>query len=284
MGSSLVIEYLNRTVRTPQDVKEKIGLPLLGEIPLVDSPQKSKRKPSPDDLLSGEKLTSTVAEAFRTLRTNLQYLSPEKKVKRLVISSATPKEGKSFVVANLGLTLSQMGHKTLVIDADLRKPVMEKIFDVSRKPGLSDAIIAEIPWRDGIKTTPFENLHLLPVGNIPPNPVELLGSDKMSDILHEIADEYEYILLDTPPVLPLTDAVVLARKADGVILVIQYHKVEIEAVLRARERFESVDAPILGAILNEVEISRLHPNYYYYYRYYQEYYGEGKKKRRRRNR
>jgi len=278
IGSCFVIEYLDRTVKTVQDVRERLGLPLLGEIPLIDSSRKKKEKPSPDDLIIYEKSTSTVAEAFRTLRTNLQYLAPEKELKSLVISSAAPREGKTFVVANLALTLSQMGHRTLIIDADFRKPGIEKIFGVEGKPGLSDAIIGEVSWREGIKATRYKNLYLLPVGNIPPNPVELLASDKMTGVLSEIRNEYEYILLDTPPVLPLTDAVVLTRKVDGAILVLRYHRVEIEAVLRAKERFESVDAPLLGAILNAVEISRFHSSYYYYYRYYQDYYGKEKKK------
>lgn len=281
ISSSFVIEYLDRTVKTPQDVKDKIGLPLLGEIPLIDSSRKRKRELSINDLIIHQDSTSTVAEAFRTLRTNLHYLAPEKKLKSLVISSAIPKQGKSFIVANLALTLSQMGDKTLIIDADLRKSGVEKIFEIERKPGLSDVVIGKISWKEAVKSTRYENLYLLSSGNIPPNPVELLASDKMSDILSQIEDEYEHILLDTPPVLPLTDAVVLSQKADGAILVLRYQKVEIEAVIRARERFQSVDVPILGVVLNGVEISRLHSSYYYYYRYYQDYYGkEGKKHRK----
>ncbi|AIS51904.1 capsular exopolysaccharide biosynthesis protein [Thermoanaerobacter kivui] len=223
---------------------------------------------------------SPFAEAFRALRTNLQFTSVDKKVKSILITSSLPNEGKSTVVKNLAYSVALTGSKVIVIDADLRNPTVHKLLYLPNSRGLTNLLIDEGDYEAYLNIdNSYSNLHILTSGPIPPNPAELLGSNKMKKLLSNIQKDYDYVFIDSPPVVTVTDAVVLAPVVDGIILVIQAGKTEIEAVSRAKEILESVKANILGVVLNRVKES--HKGYYYYYYYYDDNNPQHKKRRKR---
>lgn len=208
---------------------------------------------------------SLTAEAYRTLRTNLKFVSIDKVVKNILFTSAGPHEGKSSVVANLALSISQAGTKVLIIDADLRNPSQHKIFNLINIAGLTTTLAEDASAFTYITKTPYEGLDILTSGPIPPNPAELLDSQRMKQILSKISHTYEFVLIDSPPVIAVTDASVLAQSVDGVILVLAAEEVEREKALSAKERLEKVGAKILGVVLNKAKAEFKDHNYYYCY-------------------
>jgi len=203
-------------------------------------------------LLTHTNPKSPVAEAFRTLRTNLYFSDLKKSLKKIMVTSAGPSEGKSTILANLAVTVAQTGQKVLLIDADLRKPVMHKIFDLSNSKGLTNLLVEELEPGQVIHRSKIENLDILTSGPIPPNPSELLGSERMEKFLNGI-NSYDIIFIDSPPAVAVTDAVVLSSKMDGVLLVIDCKQVRREMAISAKEQLLKANARILGAVLNRVE-------------------------------
>jgi capsular exopolysaccharide synthesis family protein len=213
---------------------------------------------------------SPVAEAFRTLRTNLGYTSLDKPLKCLLITSAGPEEGKSTVSANLAVVFAQAGSRVLVVDADLRKPAMHKVFGLANRRGLTNVLVEDLDPREVIQAAEVPGLSVLTSGPIPPNPAELLGSSRMQRLVPRLVEDFDLVVLDTPPVLAVTDAAVLAPLADGALLVARAGVTRADLLTQAREALERTGTRILGAVLN-----RLRPDtdgyYYYHYRhYYQE--------------
>jgi len=209
---------------------------------------------------------SPVSEAYRTLRTNISFSSVDSEIKTILVTSAGPGEGKSTTISNLGVAYAQAGQKVLLIDSDLRKPVLHRIFHVSNKIGLTDILTNNAEIGQAVRQTFVPDLHLLPSGPIPPNPSELLGSRKMAALVEELRGKYDMILIDTPPVLALTDAQIVSSLSDGVLLVIDSGKVRQQIALRAKANLEQVNARILGVILNNV-IHKESEHYYYSYYY-----------------
>lgn len=213
---------------------------------------------------------SPASEAYRTLRTNIQFLSLDNPIKTIVITSAGPGEGKTTSVINLGITMAHSGSKVLLIDADLRKPAFHKIFRISNQLGLTNVLVSELDYKERVLSTNIEGLEILPVGVIPPNPSELLASNKMKQLLNEVSKDYDFVLLDTSPAAVVTDASILAAVADGTILVCASGQVSIDGAKRAKELLENVNANIIGVILNKIPINRKSYSQYYYYAYYEE--------------
>lgn len=213
---------------------------------------------------------SLVSEAYRTLRTNIQFLSLDNPIKTIVITSAGPGEGKTTSVINLGITMAHSGSKVLLIDADLRKPAFHKIFRIYNQLGLTNVLVSELDYKERVLSTNIEGLEILPVGVIPPNPSELLASNKMKQLLNDVSKDYDFVLVDTPPAAVVTDASVLAAVADGTILVCASGQVSIDGAKRAKELLENVNANIIGVILNKIPINRKSYSQYYYYAYYEE--------------
>lgn len=210
---------------------------------------------------------SITAEAFRTLRTNIQFASVDKVVKRILFTSAEPEEGKSSTLANLAVSIAQAGKSVLIIDADLRNPTQHKIFGLPNQYGLTTTFALDedeslVPF---ISKTMNEGLDIITSGPIPPNPAELVGSQRMKQVLQKATNSYEFVLIDSPPVLAVTDAAVLAQSVDGVILVLAAHEVKREHALRAKEQLQKVGAKILGIVLNKAKIESKKYKYYYYY-------------------
>ena len=205
---------------------------------------------------------SIPAESYRSLRTNIQYSSFDKEVKRILVTSSEPGEGKSTTVANLALAFSQDEKKVIVVDCDLRKPSIHKKFRISNNIGLSDVVIDNSKLKKAINKH-NEYLDILPSGKVPPNPSELLGSKAMENLLDELEKEYDIIIIDTPPVQAVTDSQILSTKVDGVILVVRSEKTKKDSTKLAKAALEKVNAHILGVVLNGEERTR--SKYYYYY-------------------
>ncbi|GAA0606302.1 CpsD/CapB family tyrosine-protein kinase [Virgibacillus siamensis] len=206
---------------------------------------------------------SPVSEQFRTVRTNIQYASVDSELKTILVTSSGPEEGKSSSAANLAVVYAQQGKKVLLVDADMRKPTVHYTFRLDNLTGLSNLLVGDSSIQQAVNETDVENLDVISCGPIPPNPSELLGSKKMEQMINEASMTYDIILFDTPPVLAVTDAQILANLSDGSLLVVRSKQTEYETAQKALEVLQSAQAKLLGSILNDVEKKK--NNYYYYY-------------------
>lgn len=212
---------------------------------------------------------SPISETYRAIRTNIQFAGAGKHLKYIAFTSSVPGEGKSTTISNLALTMAQDGKKVLLIDNDLRKPRQHKVFGLLNK-GLTNIIAMGLTFDEVVNKDVFPNLDVLTSGPIPPNPSEILGSEKMNDILKEVGEKYDYILLDLPPILAVTDAAIVGHMADGIVLVVR-SGITITAPEEAKKRLEAGHANILGVVLNGVPTEKKGYGYgYYYYDYYDE--------------
>ena len=215
-------------------------------------------------LIVHEQPKSPTAEAYRTLRTNLQFAKVDGELKTVMFTSAGPGEGKSTITANTAVALAQSGRKVIILDCDLRKPIQHKIFNKSNK-GVTNILVEHLNIDDHIQETGIENLRLVASGPIPPNPSEIMGTRKMNELLELLKRQADIVLIDSPPVVAVTDASVLASQVDGVTLVLDSGIIRPEMAQRAKELITNANGKILGVILNRVEIDDEHAYYYYYY-------------------
>ncbi|MGQ4568864.1 polysaccharide biosynthesis tyrosine autokinase [Dermabacteraceae bacterium P9123] len=237
-------------VRTVDDVEKKLGSPVFAVLPESKALQREKSGVLP------EPNSFTEREALRKLRTNLRFLDIDNPPRVIVVTSAIPAEGKSTVSGNLARVLARSGQKTLLIDADLRRPVVHTEFDVDGSVGLTQLLSGRVALDDVIQKSSVRNLCVLPAGQIPPNPSELLGSRRMEQLLKELRKDY-FVILDAPPVLPVTDATLLARLTDGALIVVSSGTSRLEVLSRAFDSMRSVDAKVLGTVLNKVSTKRI---------------------------
>ena len=207
------------------------------------------------------------AEAYRVIRTSVQFAQAGKELKTIAITSCTPNEGKSMTVANLAIVLTQAGKSVLLIDCDMRNPTVHKNFNLSNKVGLSSCISMGTAVADAVQATAIEGLDALTAGVIPPNPSELLGSERMQNVLQRAKEQYDYVLIDTPPVMPVTDALIVSRFVDGMILVIASAEVKVEMAREVKNQLVHAGANILGVVLNKVRSEHHGYGYGYYYYY-----------------
>lgn len=208
---------------------------------------------------------SLTAEAYRSLRTSIQYSSIDKELKIVSVTSSIPGEGKSTVATNLAISMSEMGKKVLLIDADLRKPTIHKKLQLSNLKGLAEGIVYKLELDEFIQK-PYDHLHVITSGQIPPNPAELVGSDAMTHLLIRLKELYDHIIIDCPPVLSVTDPLLVSTKVDGTILVVREGKVKAKQVRTSFKELEKVRANVIGTILNDSkEMIRSYSRYYYQY-------------------
>lgn len=208
---------------------------------------------------------SPISETYRAIRTNLLYANVDQVLKTILMTSATAGEGKTTTLNNLAMTLCEVGHRVLVIDCDLRKPRIHKFFEISNAAGVTDILVSGDNYKSYVNKSIHERLHVLTAGKIPPSPTELLSSNAFKVLLEELEKDYDYVLMDTPPIVPVTDALILSRMVSGVILVVRSGKVEIEFAKRAKHNLEQVNAKVLGVVLNDVPVKgKRYQNYYYY--------------------
>jgi capsular exopolysaccharide synthesis family protein len=215
---------------------------------------------------------SPISEAYRTLRTNIQFSSFDNELDTILVTSSGPSEGKSITSANLALSMAEVDKKVLLIDCDLRKPSIHKKFNLSNSKGLSNLLIGQFKF-DEVAQKYNDNMCILTSGTVPPNPSEMLASKKMKQFLDEAKKIFDFIILDTPPVVAVTDAQLLSTMVGGVLLVVAAGQAEIGAAEKAKELLNNVKANIIGVVLNKAEVTGGKKYGYYHY-----YYGEGKKK------
>ena len=284
-GLAFFTESLDRSIKNPEEAEALLGIPVIGLIPTIgDLDGKFKGTRNEIELISSRLVThfvprSPVAEAYRTVRTNLSFSRPDNPPRTILVTSAVPQEGKTTTTANLAITLAQMGGKTLIVDSDLRRPAIRKVFNLESKEGLTDYLIGKGALDALIRTTDIPNLYILPAGQIPPNPSEVLGSQRMKELVAELSRRFEMVFFDSPPVVAVTDAAVLSRYTDGVVLVVQSGATDREAVARAKTLLGNVQANLLGLVLNNIRIESTYGSYHY--RYYYHYYDseDGKKRK-----
>jgi len=201
------------------------------------------------------------------MRTNIELSGVDKIIKSIVITSAGPGEGKSTTIANLAIAFAQMDQKTLLVDTDMRRPVLQKVFKVPRVPGIADIITGSNTIEECIHETSVENLYILPSGNLPPNPSEMLGSKKMREIYQALTQQYDKIFFDAPPIIAVTDASLLARLCDGLVVVVKSGVTHNEALDQVQNIVQQIKLPMLGAVINAITPKHMKGgSYYYYYR------------------
>jgi polysaccharide chain length determinant protein (PEP-CTERM system associated) len=283
IGLAVFLESLDTSIKTSQDVQRTLALPALGMIPAIkgEGGKMKKGDRTSSLLISHQGNKSSSAEAYRSLRTNLHFANLDRPLSTLVITSALPQEGKTLTVANLGIAIAQFGVKTLLIDSDLRRPMLHRLFGRGKEPGLSDVLVGSVDLHAAIQTTHIPNLWILPSGTIPPDPAELIASQKMRDLLFQVKGDFHIIVCDSPPVIAVTDAALLATETDGIALVVHSGKTEEDAVRQTKVLLEQVNANIFGVILNNIQVDRIYGRHSYYYRYSYYYTPQGKKIRRR---
>jgi capsular exopolysaccharide synthesis family protein len=299
IGITLLLDFLDDTIKTPEDL-EKMGLVPLGTIPVVHIDEIIRRLKRQGKTFTEADLAkveakmitrfspkSPVSEAYRSFRTNIQFSDIDNPKRVILMTSSATKEGKSTTCVNLAITLAQMGSKVLLIDSDLRRPNLHNFFQMDRTYGLTNVLIGSLTVDDVIKKTEVENLDLITAGDIPPNPSEMVASERMKAFLKEARARYDYVLLDSPPVIAVTDAAILTTRVDATILVVSSGLTGKGEVKRAISLIKNVQSNILGVVLNALDIKKIYGSYYYYFHYYQYYYyygsepGQRKKKKRR---
>ncbi|MGD9488523.1 MAG: GumC family protein [Calditrichaceae bacterium] len=288
IGLIFLVEYFDNTIKTHEDI-ERMGLNILGTIPTIATDKVEKKmenKLSRMGPIEGKKIEarliahfdpkSPVSEAYRTLRTNLQFSKVDEKLKTILVTSSGPKEGKSTTAANLAIAMAQSGNKVVLVDADLRRPVVHSIFGQEKDSGVTNYLMDAIPYEELAKETPMENLFIITSGILPPNPSELISSHKMEGLLEKLKQDFDIILFDSPPVIAVTDAAILSTKVDGVIIIVSSGQTNRDALLRSQSLLDNVGARVLGFLLNNVDVEGTYGSYYYYY--YHNYYSKPGKK------
>jgi capsular exopolysaccharide synthesis family protein len=275
IGLAVIVELMDNTVNLPEDVELTSGLPVVGLVPatrqIVDGKSKSGsgfnlalRKPplvAPQPLLAHDRPQSQIAEAYRALRTSVLLSSTPPKV--ILVTSALPQEGKTTTATNLAIVLAQRGSRVLLIDGDLRRPRIHKFFKGTQAFGLSTLLNGQDDVAKVISTTAIPELSAIFAGPTPPQPAEMLSSDKMRRHLAEWRNEYDHIVIDSPPILSVTDAALLSVEADSVLLVIRSGQTTKDALRRASDLLNQVKARVQGVVVNAIDMDQ--PHYYYYY-------------------
>ena len=280
VGLAFFFEYLDNTIKTPEDLEQWVRLPSFGMVPEISNGRRRRLEKGtsyPVELVTYGHPKSMLSEAYRSIRTSILLSSSEKPPKKITITSPNPAEGKTTTVINTAIALSQTGAQVLIIDADMRKPRVHKIFNHENGMGLSNFLSGHGDLESIVKKSEVPNLFYIPSGPVPPNPSELLGSNLFKNMLESLEARFDHILLDSPPVLGFADSIILSSSVNGVILTVLGGKTPRETLQRAKEALQQTHTKILGVVINRVDIRRSDYGYYYY-RYHSYYGKEGKKK------
>lgn len=269
LGLGYLKEFLDRTIKSQDDIEATTGLPVLGMIPSVDEPAPASGNVR--ELYIMKHPNSTAAESCRVLRTNLLFCSPDKPLRSLVVTSSNPVEGKTMTIINLGVVMAQAGHRTLIVDSDMRRPRVHKVLKVGNDAGLSNLIVGERQLDQVVRSTELPNLMVLPCGPIPPNPAELLQTERFVALVRMLTENFDRVLFDSPPLLAVTDAAIMSRVVDGTLLIARAGRTARDAFARAKRHVDAVNAHVVGAVLNDINVrSASYSGYYQYYQYYAE--------------
>jgi capsular exopolysaccharide synthesis family protein len=264
IGLAFFFEYIDNRIKSPDEIKQHLGLPFLGMVPALF-----------DDFVKNPMINNGVpanfAESFRGIRTNVLFSAAEEAGRSVVVTSTGPGEGKTVVAANLAIALAQAGLRVLLMDADMRKPRIHDIFGKAQQPGLSNVLVGNAKASEAVQQTDIPGLWILAAGLHPPNPAELLGSKRFRDFVTTLVQHFEYIVIDSPPVMAVTDSSVVAHIASGVLFVVGSEMTSRHAAQRALEQLANAKARLVGAILNRVDLQH---NAYYYSQYYRREYSD----------
>jgi len=260
VGLAFGFEYLDSRIRTPDEIKTHLGIPFLGLVPVVSDKDSGGRSP-----LLSEGAPATFGEAIRAIRTAVVFSSAEEGARTIVVTSTAPGEGKTMVSSNLAVALAQADQRTIIVDGDMRRPRVHEVFDRLQEPGLSNVLVGTSELHSSICRTSVPNLFVLSAGHIPPNPAELLGSSKYRELLRDLRRQFDWIIVDAPPVMAVTDAAVVATDATGVVFVVGAEMTSRRHASFAVEQLTSVKAHFIGAVLNRADVQR---HGYYYSTYY----------------
>ncbi len=259
VGLAFGLEYLDTRIKTPEQIRHDLGLPFLGMLPAL------RAKDYHGAPLLNNGVPSPFSEAVRSVRTALLFSSAEEGAKSLVITSTAPSEGKTLVACNLAMALAQAGQRVILIDADMRRPRVHELFGRNQEPGLSNLIVEKVQQQAVVQPTDVPGLFTLPAGHVPPNPSELLGSRRFNDLIAGFKTEFDWIIIDSPPVMAVTDACLVAHHATGVLFVIGAEMTNRATASVALDQLEAAEARFVGAVLNRVNLNR---HGYYYSHYY----------------
>lgn len=275
VGLAFFAEYLDNTIKTPEDVEKRIFMPSLGLVPLYNT----RETTLPVEFISHSDSKSQLSEAYSSLRTFLLFSTAGKPPKVMMVTSARREEGKTTTAINTAISLTKSNAKVVIIDADMRRPRLHKTFKVGNTTGLSSFLSGNVEFGDGlIKPTDIPGLETITSGPLPPNPAELLSSYRLRDLIGGLYPLYNFIIFDTPPILGLADAVITSTQTDGVIMVVRSGQTPKEAAQQAKRILESVNAKVLGVVLNAINESSMKYGYYSYYQYYSQNYGTNEDK------
>lgn len=279
---SFALEFMDDSIKTPEDI-EKLNIPLLGTIPAVRIAEVARRLKREGKRYSVEELDrfesklvtrfsprTPVSEAYHSLRTHIQFAAANRPAQVLMVTSAVTKEGKSTILTNLAITLAQAGARVLVVDSDLRRPTLHNFFNVENDRGLTNILQGQLTLDEAAKGTEIENLFLITSGEEAGNPSEMMASKGLKELLAEARGKYDFVLMDSPPLILVTDPVALATHVDATLLVVASGFVGRGEILRAAALLRNVNAPTLGVVLNGLDIKKMYGSYYYYFHYYQQ--------------
>ena len=289
LGLPLLREQLDSSVKTPSDVEEKLRVTFLGLLPDLEhnddtSSKKGRRRRRSSlteraapvgrpELVVHNRPTSGVAEAARSIRTNLMFMNPDRPCKVILISSAAPSEGKTTVACSIAIALAQGGKRVCIVDADLRRPRLHRIFDRAGDAGLTNALIGDETVAEIAKPTVVPNLWSIPAGPLPPNPADLLQSERFRKFMKEMRESFDHVIVDSPPLIAVTDSAIISTLVDGTIFVVRAFQTGRHVSAQGLRALRDVEAPLVGAVLNAVNLRRHEYQYYHYYYYKREGYG-----------
>ncbi|MBV9945882.1 MAG: polysaccharide biosynthesis tyrosine autokinase [Myxococcales bacterium] len=282
LGLVWVRALLDTSVKSPDDVEEYLGVPFLGLLPAVEEatklrvrPRRHSSLPPPGngaaghhvELVCHEHPLSGIAEAARSIRTNLMFMNPDRPYRRLLVSSAAPMEGKTTVACSIAVALAQGGQRVCIIDCDLRRPRIHRIFDRSGDAGVTNVIVGEATVDEVAKPTVVQNLWAIPAGPVPPRPADMLHSERFRRFLDDLSERFDRIVIDSPPVAAVTDSAILSTIADGTVFIVRAGKTSKHLARQGMRILRDVDARVAGAVLNAVNLSNREYGYYHYYYY-----------------
>ncbi len=279
-----VRDQLDSSIKTPDEVETALGVTFLGLLPEVDEfndgarygrSKRSKRRRAseldrtqPIELVVHNRPLSGIAEAARTLRTNLLFMSPDRPFKKLLVSSAAPSEGKTTIACSIAIALAQGGQRVCIVDCDLRRPRIHRIFGRTGDAGVTNVLVGESTIEDVAKPTVVENLWSIPAGPTPPNPADMLHSDRFKRFIQELGERFDRVIVDSPPLVAVTDSAIISRLVDGTVFVVRAFKTSKHLSAHGLRALRDVDARIIGTVLNAVNLNRQEYSYYYHYNYY----------------
>ena len=283
IGLAFFFEYLDNTIKIPDEVKQYLRIPYLGPTPLVEGKDR-KSEDRLADLVCLNAPKSTASESYRGIRTNILFSSAGSAPQVILVSSPGPREGKTMTATNLAITMAQSGSKVALVDCDLRRPKIHRMFGLTKDRGLTNLLVGNAKFGETVvHSKDLSNLDIVFSGPVPPNPSEMLGSDRMKEFISELRKHYDRVIIDSPPITAVTDAAILGKIVDGVVMVIRAGQTVREVAKNSVNQMHAVGANVLGAVLNAVDIGKDKYYYYYYYQYYHYYYGDDDKKEKRRN-